>query len=391
MKVSFYSNAIFLTSNRLLIILSILFLFLINSLNAAASGPSKHEPFAQGKCEQCHTDKKGEGELREEMPDLCYSCHDDYENKNFMHGPVAAGACNFCHDPHKSDNPGLLVESSVTTLCTSCHIDKQTMLDNDPVIHPPVKDSCTNCHDPHAEDHRFQLKADRKKDLCLGCHTEKKEWIENSKYKHGAVDRGDQCIGCHNPHSSQQPKLLQADNSKDLCMKCHNAALRTIEDQKLLLNMADHLEKNPDWHGPTLWGDCAACHNPHGSDNFRMLKRPFPSTSVSKFDPKNYICFQCHDESKATAKFTTEDTNFRNGDLNIHYVHVNGKGITCRTCHDFHGTREYPHHLRLKSSFGSAKFPIRYIETPDGGSCDPICHARKHYDREDPKINKSFR
>lgn len=371
----------------------VFFIFIFGFFSFLSAEPSKHAPFAKGECKKCHTTAGAQdGALKEDMPNLCYDCHKDYEKNSYIHGPVAAGACTTCHNPHESENKKLLTSPSINELCYSCHYDKGESMKSMSTLHPPAVNSCTNCHDPHGENHLYQLKADRKKDICLTCHTEKKEWLENAKFKHGAVDRGEQCVGCHNPHSSNQQKLLQKENSKELCLTCHNAQLRANEDSKLLINMEKHLASNPDWHGPSLWGDCAACHNPHGSDNFRILKKPFPKGSVSEFDTKNYICFQCHNEGKIADKFTTTETNFRNGNTNVHYIHVNSKGITCRTCHDFHGTKEYPHHLKLKSSFGSAvEFPIRFIETPTGGSCNPICHAKKEYDRENPKINKAFK
>jgi len=376
--------------NKSSILLSILLIFFATSLYAkgASAKMIKHAPFANGECGKCHVDKKGKNaKLKDEVSELCYSCHKTYKKNNFIHGPVAAGACTLCHDPHESKNPKLLLNSSINELCTSCHTEKGEMLKTKSNIHPPVKDKCTNCHDPHAENFKFQLKADRKKDLCLMCHVEKKERITNSKIKHGAIEMGDKCIGCHNPHTSGNPKLLRAEDSKTLCLKCHNKSVTTDEDNQKLLNIGEHLAKNTDWHGPILWGDCAACHNPHGSNNFRMLKKPFPKGSTVKFSADGYICFNCHEPKKITDKYTIEDTNFRDGDKNIHYIHVNSKRITCRACHDFHGTKKYPHHLREESTFGTAKFSIRYIGSPTGGSCDPICHNRRSYDRNSKLIN----
>ena len=347
-----------------------------------------HPPYEWGDCTVCHTDAKGEEGLVMDPPELCAMCHEPKDDKKFIHGPVAAGACTACHNPHESDNAKLLAASSINELCTSCHQAKGDFLKNTSNIHPPVLDQCTNCHDPHTENHQYQLKADGKKDLCVMCHTDKEVWISTVTSKHGALDRPRKCLECHDPHGSEHPKFLIKDTSKDLCLSCHNEPLKTDEDGTKLSNMAKHLEKNPDWHGPILWGDCAACHNPHGSNNLRMLKKPFPKNFYNKFDEKNYICFECHEPEKIKDEVTTTSTNFRNGDKNMHFVHVNKeKGRTCRACHDFHGTKEYPHHLRKKTQFGKINFPIRYIETENGGSCAPACHARRHYDRETPKVN----
>ncbi len=384
-------------SSIFLLFLSILFTNTIYAKEAPATPKKmmKHPSYTKGKCDACHTDKNGKSaKLKMEMPKLCYSCHTDYEKNDFIHGPVAAGACTLCHSPHESPNPRLLITSTINELCTMCHTEKGDMLKSGENIHPPVKDSCINCHDPHSEKNLFQLKADRKKDLCLMCHVDKKERITNSKRKHGAIEMGDKCIGCHNPHSSKQGKLLKAPDSKTLCLTCHSASLKTDEEGKLLKNMGQHLIDNPDLHGPVLWGDCVACHNPHGSDNTRMLKRPFPEGSTEIFSPDKYICFKCHEPKKITDKLTTEHTAFRNGDKNIHFFHVKIKRISCKTCHDYHGSKNLPHHLNNKATFGAAKFSLRFIESPTGGSCNPICHTQRYYDRVDPvnvKTNKKLK
>ncbi|MDD2780049.1 cytochrome c3 family protein [Sulfuricurvum sp.] len=350
-----------------------------------------HPPYEMAKadkdCSFCHTEKDAKsGALKMDMPDLCNQCHEGKDTKKYIHGPVGAGACTACHDPHESENVKLLRFSSINQLCTSCHADKGHFLKSTKNIHPPVQDQCTNCHDPHTENFKFQLKADGKKDLCLMCHVDKKEHIATVTHKHGAMDRPKQCQECHDPHGNGAPKMLKKDTTKDLCLSCHNDKM-AAEGSKLT-NMDKHLKDNPDHHGPILWGDCAACHNPHGSDNLRMLKKPFPETFYAKFDEKSYICFECHEPSKIQNEMTTTATNFRNGEKNMHFVHVNkDKGRSCRACHDFHGTKEYPHHLRTKTSFGAINFPIRYIETPAGGSCAPACHARRGYDREKPIEN----
>lgn len=348
-----------------------------------------HPPYAWGDCTVCHTDAKGEEGLVSEPPELCYMCHAPKDDKKFIHGPVAAGACTACHNPHESENQRLLVASSINELCVSCHVAKGETLATKAQIHPPVKDSCINCHDPHTADYRFQLPADSKMDLCVMCHTDKKEWTDTVSSKHGAIhDRPEKCQECHDPHGTNTPRMLKKASVREMCLSCHNQPLTTTEDGYVLQDIATHLEKNPDWHGPILWDDCAACHNPHGSENLRMLKKPFPKTFYAKFDKNNYICFECHEPEKITDMNTTTATNFRNGAKNMHYLHVNsGKGRTCRACHDFHATKDYPHHLRKKTKFGKINFPIRYIETATGGSCAPACHARRHYDRETPKVN----
>jgi len=370
-----------------------LFMFFLLFINLGYAKTIKHPSYKNGQCGACHTTKNAKSpDLKMDMPELCYSCHTNYENNDFIHGPVGAGACTLCHDPHKSENPKLLTTSTINDLCTSCHSDKGAMLNSGDNIHPPVQESCINCHDAHGQNHKFQLKADRKKDLCLTCHIDKKDAITNSKNKHGAIEMGDKCLGCHDPHSSTAPKLLKAEDSKTICLTCHSAPLPRDEDGKMLMNMGEHLAKNPNVHGPIMWGDCVACHDPHGSNNIRMLKEPFPEKSSAKFSADGYICFKCHESEKMTERFSKDITNFRNGDNNTHYLHVNQKRISCKSCHDYHAS-SLPHHLKDKTTYGVAKFKLRFEGTSTGGSCNPICHTRRYYDRVEPvnvKTNKKL-
>jgi predicted CXXCH cytochrome family protein len=42
----------------------------------------------------------------------------------YPHGPVSAGDCLLCHDPHQSDRKALLVTEG-DALSASCHLDAQ--------------------------------------------------------------------------------------------------------------------------------------------------------------------------------------------------------------------------------------------------------------------------
>jgi hypothetical protein len=81
---------------------------------------------------------------------------------------------------------------------------------------------------------------------------------------------------------------------------------------------------------------------------------------------------------------TTVLTNFRNGDRNLHYLHVNRKkGRTCISCHEVHaGSQEMQ--IRTLTPFGAWEIPIKYAKTPTGGKCLESCHVLKEYDREKP-------
>ncbi len=114
---------------------------------SATGGWYVHEPLKD--CTQCHASRRRASfsrkvQLVAQPPQLCFRCHSEVAHlSGWVHGPVAAGECLFCHEPHKTRNPFLLTY--------------------------PVPELCHRCHDPEAlaliENH-----ADRSYANCLRCH-----------------------------------------------------------------------------------------------------------------------------------------------------------------------------------------------------------------------------
>ena len=85
---------------------------------------------------------------------LCQYCHVILTNKRLLHGPVAAGGCRVCHDPHGSSFPFLLVSES-KKFCLYCH-NGADIAKNE--AHKGVDADCTECHDAHASNNDYLLK-----------------------------------------------------------------------------------------------------------------------------------------------------------------------------------------------------------------------------------------
>ena len=131
-----------------------------------------------------------------------------------------------------------------------------------------------------------------------------------------------------------------------------------------------------------LNGGCSPCHLPHGSDYPAFLNAAFPVGNYAPAVRDSFdLCFQCHDSDLLDIEFTTTATNFRNGDTNLHFKHMNGpQARNCITCHDVHGS-DNPRLIADKVPFGKWKLPIRYTVQDSGGTCWPGCHSQKQYVR----------
>lgn len=263
------------------------------------------------------------------------SCHTGIVEKKFVHLIAADGrACVICHLQAESDQHSFKMLAEGSELCTMCH-DRN--LFKGEVVHGPVgKGECTKCHDPHATEHYKQTRA-ALPDLCFECHS----------------------------------KTQKVTKGKEL-----PSPQETYEDEKTV------------HHLPFGIGQCTMCHEAHASPNHRLLKGVYPGAFYASYSKDKYICFNCHDEAAFSEPRTLSTTAFRNGNLNLHYRHVNRKkGRTCRACHHHHSA-ENPKLIREKVDFGKRHIVINDFELSEtGGTCGPTCHPKVSYDRFEPVQN----
>ena len=341
-----------------------------------------HTPVKKGECLACHDPhgSKVVSMLSNPTPAvLCANCHKDkIGKKDFVHGPVAVGACNVCHASHGDEAKLLLTSLNINAKCFTCHEIKKTEIESVAFQHKPVVEKCTNCHNPHESNQNFMLKS-ATPGLCLDCHKEMKPAMADAKNVHSALVTDRSCMNCHNPHGSQFKAVLKND-SYSLCMDCHDKPMQI--GTQILPNMKRFIEDSKFVHGPIREKNCSGCHNPHFSKNGSLLKFQYAKSFYAPFEQKNYdLCFQCHSPENVLDAFSTESTNFRNGDVNLHYLHVNQeKGRTCRACHQTHASNN-PSHIRDFVPFGGWDLPLNYTKTKTGGSCAPGCHKPKTYKR----------
>jgi len=343
--------------------------------------PSMLQQHAQGGCLTCHQPHTSKAKFlltADTVQAVCEKCH-DLPLKKHAHEPFAAGQCTVCHQAHQADNKTLLRYGEGPDHCYGCHKDKQAAIAKAPHVHRASAEDCTTCHGPHATDNAKQLKKPVN-DTCLTCHKNIRNQLATAKQVHGAMTQGN-CASCHDPHASDQPAELKARTDK-VCLTCHANEVKAA-DGRTFPGMAKVLASK-DLHGPVKTGSCSECHLPHAADQPNLLKKFVPDSFYAKFDLNNYaLCFSCHDQ-QLVLKANTTLTNFRDGEKNLHFVHVNreDKGRTCKTCHDVHGS-DLPKHMAASVPFEGSSWamPTNYVPAANGGSCSPGCHAEKSYDR----------
>jgi predicted CXXCH cytochrome family protein len=157
-----------------------------------------------------------------------------------------------------------------------------------------------------------------------------------------------------------------------------------------LANIKAVLAAGTSVHGPIAQRNCVACHHIHGGSYFRLLIKEYPPEFYAPFLEETYaLCLACHNRQRFLAASTDKLTDFRNGNFNLHFLHINKKvkGRTCRACHETHASSK-PSHVRESVPFGEGRWelPIDFFTTETGGGCAPGCHRAYTYDRVDPVI-----
>jgi predicted CXXCH cytochrome family protein len=143
----------------------------------------------------------------------------------YSHPLWVSGACNPCHEtsstftipgvertsgtPFQSSGrkPGKLIRPT-NTLCTHCHADKTTQraLNETLWLHNTVaKGECLSCHDPHQSSNPRQLRLKTAMICIVPCH------VEGAYKATPAHQKEMACLECHNPHMGRNRNLLTAE------------------------------------------------------------------------------------------------------------------------------------------------------------------------------------
>jgi predicted CXXCH cytochrome family protein len=381
---------------------------------ANLAGLVVHKPVQDEQCIGCHDPH---GSNRRFMlsattnRQMCLTCHAPIlEGRSAVHGPIREDDCLQCHVAHASIHENLLTQPQ-DQLCRSCHAAVfEPMIaaraaaaaapppaPDEPVgaagppgglyIHQPAEANCAQCHEVHASNHP-QLLKDEPLPLCVSCHEPVRLAAANATVHHSAVTDNRACLNCHAPHHSPFAHLLTAE-PLNVCMECHMQNIPR-EDGTVVASLAELAAPGAKLHAPIAQGDCTSCHSAHGGNHAFLLDQPFPRDFYHAFSRDDYgLCFECHDARLATEITTSDATRFRNGDRNLHFVHVTKQGDAarnCRVCHTVHASTR-PALTRATTPFGEWNIPIEFQATNTGGSCAAGCHRAYRFDRVTPVDN----
>jgi predicted CXXCH cytochrome family protein len=336
---------------------------------------SVHTAVRQGSCLTCHAAHGSDhaGLLSQPREKLCFECHevDTLVTRPVRHAPVAEGKCLECHDAHGGNEPTLL-RAGGSASCLRCHDAKAPTGKGTPspeyrvdlarkVVHAALqRTDCLGCHEGGHGSDRLKLLKKSPVELCRGCHGRK----DGAPYPHGAVVLGD-CVVCHDPHASENGKLLTRPTSRETCFLCHQ----------------DDLTGRKVVHAPITTTGCDACHAPHGGAHRHGLKggegkaacyachKPVDAGKVKHAAVERYGCKACHDPhgtdhpsllprrvNDLCASCHPDVRDGRHATPMSARGHVVGGGLadprrpgrefSCASCHDPHGS-DSPRLLRV--------------------------------------------
>ncbi len=97
---------------------------------------------------------------------------------------------------------------------------------------------------------------------------------------------------------------------------------------------------------------CSDCHSnanaatqglgPHGSPLLHLLdgQNNYSTVDANQIPASGELCFKCHSYSVYVNNGPATNTLFRDGNNNLHDLHVRGERAPCYVCHDTHGSEQ---------------------------------------------------
>jgi DmsE family decaheme c-type cytochrome len=267
---------------------------------------------------------------------VCRTCHGDmwfnfYKNphyKSLASGkePPERTGCEGCHGPgeaHVQSQGGrttiprafsLMSPKQHIEACLTCHAKDLSRANIRRSEHTMNDVACTSCHSIHRSVTPKFLLARRQRELCYSCHSAIRAQFDMPS-KHRVNEGFMECTDCHNPHGAfaptwsmgQRPRMMEQTLNDQPCVKCH----------------ADMRGPFVFEHAPVRVEGCESCHNPHGSTNAKLLRRPVVFT----------VCLECHNGGGSGTRGQGVDVQTPRHNL------LDPRFQRCTTCHvKIHGS-----------------------------------------------------
>ncbi|NJC88749.1 MAG: cytochrome C [Desulfuromonas sp.] len=236
---------------------------------------------------------------------------------------------------------------------------------------------CVDCHNPHLVDAGMPLRGvlgkrtgnfsgaiTKEYELCYKCHAESANLPGNSTNKHAEFKTT-------NP--SFHPVEGEGKSSFVISLKEPYVVAKGNPNEISEISCRD-------CHGSD---DPASPKGPHGSNIEGLLVLDYQKDDALPESSLAYaLCYKCHERNSILA-----DESFP-----YHSLHIVGRttgqgGTSCYTCHDAHGSLQYPHLIRFneevvqKTKDDQFKYDARGY-TARHGSCYLNCHGVEHNPKE---------
>jgi predicted CXXCH cytochrome family protein len=329
-----------------------------------------------GKCVNCHDphgtkDQAGliPAMLRVRGPALCFRCHDGTVaanvatafSKAYRHPLVASGG--------SSGAPGGPQFAATATFVTR------------PGRNGPATDeTCAGCHDPHtagpacgaapfSTDAPSLLGAPRVR-VANGPSGATPTLTAVAAGDTSPAREHEVCLRCH---SGARPGDVRVTADIGAALNSNNASFHPVEapgrnatvDPRTFTQgwSADRPVRCSDCHAP----DGGAGRGTHGSAYPHILKKPYPSGAGQRTISAGDLCFDCHRYA-----VYGDPAGGSEGALSRFSGHGShsGKGLSCWTCHDAHGSADLPGLLVLRSPGLTT-----YSRDVAAASCTTTCHV----------------
>jgi predicted CXXCH cytochrome family protein len=198
---------------------------------------SLHTSDIERQCVSCHNMAPTLAQVNTSVgkANPCYTCHKKILNAEFVHGPTGTFSCAYCHA--LQGEPKYATPKRDVALCGECHVERVAQFKAMKMRHGPVDAGmCELCHDPHGSGTIAQLKMPINK-LCISCHEQVGTGIHVNRSTYGeghplsgkpdispkGKGRELSCVSCHDPHGGNFRYYFQnnLEGRMDLCQYCH--------------------------------------------------------------------------------------------------------------------------------------------------------------------------